>query len=97
MYRPDAGRTSLYRICDGSGQLLYVGIATDPERRVNVHRWDTTKKWRREIAEFRAEWFDTRCEAEKAEVSAIRSERPLHNRRYHPDYGDAPWSSNTAA
>lgn len=97
MYRPDPGRTSLYRLYDGGDNLLYVGIATDPEKRVKVHRWDTTKKWRHEIARHTAEWFDTRIEAEQAEVTAIRAERPLYNRRHHPAHDNAVWSSYRAA
>ena len=97
MYRPDPGRTSLYRLYDGTDQLLYVGIATDPQKRINVHRCDTSKKWRHDIARHAVEWFETREEAEGAEVEAIRTELPTYNRRHHPAYDNAPWSSNTAA
>ncbi|MET7429601.1 GIY-YIG nuclease family protein [Streptomyces flaveolus] len=87
---PDQGRTSLYRLFDSEGRLLYIGISNNPEKRFNTHRW--TKPWRQEIASYTAEWLDTREEAEAAEIEAIRSELPAYNRMHHPDCDDEPWS-----
>lgn len=89
---PGQGRTSLYRLYDSNGQLLYIGISNNPEKRFNTHRWHKGKPWRHEIASFTAKWFDTREEAEVAEIKAIRSELPLHNRMHHPDCDAEPWS-----
>lgn len=95
--KPDPGRTALYRLYDDAGQLLYIGIATDPEKRIKAHRWQEGKKWARDIVRHTQEWFDVRVEAEAAEVTAIRSELPIHNRRHHPAYDNAAWSSYKAA
>ncbi|MFI9585862.1 GIY-YIG nuclease family protein [Streptomyces sp. NPDC052236] len=67
-------RTGLYRLYDESGRLIYIGIATDPEKRFNAHRWGIGKTWRHDIASHRVEWFATHLEAEAAEKSSIRSE-----------------------
>lgn len=92
----NAERTALYRLYDGDGRLLYVGIAKDPEKRLRAHRWGPDRAdWRHDIATQSVEWRDTREEAEAAEIAAIRSELPLHNRRHHPAYDDAPWSSRS--
>ena len=94
---PDPGRTGLYRLFDASGTLIYIGIATKPEERIKAHRWEKPKRWRHDIATHSVEWFDTRIEAGIAEKAAIRAELPVHNRRHHPAYDDAPWSSRTKA
>lgn len=93
---PDQGRTSLYRLYDRNGNLLYIGISNDPAKRFNSHRWAKYKAWRHDIATYTAEWLDTREEAEAAEIAAIRSERPLHNRMHHPDCDAEPWSGYPA-
>lgn len=89
---PDQGRTALYRLYDGAGVLLYIGISTVPGRRYNEHRWSRDKTWRGDIASYTAEWLETREAAETAEIKAIRSEIPLHNRMHHPDCDSEPWS-----
>lgn len=96
-WKPDPGRTALYRLYDDAGRLLYIGIATDPEKRIKAHRWQEGKKWGREIAHHTAEWFERRTQAAIAEAAAIRAELPMHNRRHHPAYDNAPWSSYKAA
>ncbi|MFD3330148.1 GIY-YIG nuclease family protein [Streptomyces sp. NPDC058701] len=70
-------RTALYRLYDESEDLLYVGIAFDPR-----HRWKTharEKPWWAEVHVREIEWFPTRVEAEEAEASAIKGQRPKHN------------------
>ncbi|GAA3121992.1 GIY-YIG nuclease family protein [Streptomyces echinatus] len=89
---PDQGRTSLYRLLDAAGRLLYIGISCKPEKRYDSHRWHKPHAWRHDIASYTNEWFDTREEAEAAEITAIRSELPLYNRMHHPDCDDEPWS-----
>lgn len=69
--------TTLYRLYDGDGDLLYVGIAGNPGRRFEQHRKD--KPWWRSVAITRLEHFDTREEAMAAELEAIRAENPRHN------------------
>lgn len=89
---PDQGRTSLYRLYDAKGTLLYIGISNDPAKRFNAHRWARCRAWRHDIDHYTAEWLDTREQAELAEIAAIRSEGPLHNRMHNPTCDGEPWS-----
>jgi predicted GIY-YIG superfamily endonuclease len=89
---PPQGRTALYRVYDAAGLLLYIGISSDPGKRVDSHRWAKHRTWRHDIARYTAEWLETREAAELAEVAAIRSELPLHNRMHHPNCDGEPWS-----
>lgn len=77
-YIPDPGRTALYRYYDRKGELLYIGISSNPDLRLKQHTW-TYSKWVRLARERRIEWFDTRVEAEAAEVAAIKAEKPRFN------------------
>lgn len=72
-----AGRTALYRFFDGEGLLLYVGITDNPKERFYQH--SKTKHWWESVASQRIEWLDSRNDAEVAERTAIRGERPLWN------------------
>jgi DNA-binding transcriptional regulator YhcF (GntR family)/predicted GIY-YIG superfamily endonuclease len=74
--------TSLYRYFDAEGTLLYVGIAYDPDKRKQGHAQTAAESWYPLIAGRTVEFFETREEAEEAEVRAIRSERPRFNRRH---------------
>lgn len=78
----DNYRTALYRLYDANGGLLYVGITYNPEQRWDAHRSDKT--WWPEVASKVVEWYDTRPEALTAELDAIRTELPLHNRAGSP-------------
>jgi DNA-binding transcriptional regulator YhcF (GntR family) len=69
--------TALYRLYDSQGRLLYVGIATSPERRWLQHAAE--KVWWPAVSRRDTEWFPSRAEAAAAEITAIRSERPCHN------------------
>jgi predicted GIY-YIG superfamily endonuclease len=75
-------RTGLYRHFDTDGTLLYVGISNDPDQRYETHR--TQAHWFKQINRVEVEWFATRKAAQKAELAAIKSERPLHNKKAHP-------------
>lgn len=78
--RPHPGRTAIYRIYDRSDRLLYLGIAVDPSKRIQKH--NSTAAWWH-LAELQSvEWFDTRAEAERQEMRAVRSEGPLYNSVY---------------
>lgn len=70
--------TCLYRHRSAAGELLYVGIALSPAARLQGHRSEAP--WFREIASITVEWFENRLEAMRAEVMAIRAERPRFNR-----------------
>ncbi|WP_329390222.1 GIY-YIG nuclease family protein [Streptomyces sp. NBC_01716] len=78
------GRTALYRLFDESGALLYVGISHKPDVRWGQH--SEQKAWWPAVAQRAVEWHETRSGAEKAELAAIATERPLHNKMGTPAY-----------
>lgn len=69
--------TTLYRLFDAAGDLLYVGISTRPMQRVREHSKGQT--WWTEVASQTFEHFPTRPEAATAELAAIRTENPRYN------------------
>lgn len=69
----------LYRLYDGSGRLLYVGISRSPVYRWRKHR--VTKRWWPRVAYIGCEVFPSEFLALQAEVKAIRTEYPAYNRR----------------
>lgn len=71
------GPTDLYRYFDAEGQLLYVGISFSAIARASQHRKE--KGWWTEFTNMTVERFDTRSQAEAAEIEAIKSESPVHN------------------
>lgn len=71
------GRTALYRLFDTAGALLYVGIAHNPDQRWATH--SLSKAWWPAVDKRLVEWHETRASAERAELLAIRTEKPLHN------------------
>ncbi|MFZ4266531.1 GIY-YIG nuclease family protein [Streptomyces arboris] len=71
-------RTALYRLADARGRLLYVGITADPDARFKKH--EGTAPWWPLVTRRAVEWHSTRPEAERAELTAIGTERPLYNR-----------------
>lgn len=74
-------RTALYRLYGADDKLLYVGITTEPKVRMKAHAAD--KSWWPEVTTREFEWFGTREEAAKAEIDAIRAERPAHNHTHN--------------
>ncbi|MDH6189199.1 GIY-YIG catalytic domain protein [Streptomyces sp. ADI96-15] len=73
----DDHRTALYRLYDGDGTLLYIGITADVEQRMRGHRSD--KPWWPAVARTELEWHPTRTVALVEELQAIQREKPLHN------------------
>lgn len=69
-------QTYLYRHFDKSNALLYIGIATDVERRTKQH---SRSVWGAEIASTVIKTYPTRIKAAIAELRAIEKERPRHN------------------
>lgn len=67
----------LYRFFAADDTLLYIGITKDLGKRLRSH--NRSKDWFREVAYIRLEHFDSRTEAEQAEILAIRAERPAWN------------------
>lgn len=74
----NVGRCAIYRLFDEEGELLYVGVSNDPYRRLRDHR---RKFWGKVVASVTVEWFDTRIEAQRAEIWAICDEEPSFNQR----------------
>lgn len=70
--------TSLYRLFDEAGRLLYVGIAFDPEQRLKSHA--STAPWWPLVVRRKIVQYPDRGSAECAETRAIKAESPLYNR-----------------
>lgn len=68
--------SSVYRVFDIEGVLLYVGMALCPPNRISAHR---RKPWGHRIAYYSVEWFPDRETAKAAERAAIAREDPVHN------------------
>ena len=79
-------RFQLYRCYDRDERLVYIGLTTNPRKRMQVHMAHTTKasvllqcymaRW-----EVDADTFATREEGRAAEAQAIWNERPLFNQQ----------------
>ena len=74
-------RYGVYRLRDSDGRLLYVGASVSPRIRQSVHR--STRPWGKDVDPGRltVDWYETEAEAAAAELEAIATEAPLHNRR----------------
>lgn len=75
--------TTLYRLYDTSGALLYVGITSKRTERFTGHA--ATAKWWPEITSITLEHFAKRADAESAERTAIKNENPVHNVVHNPN------------
>lgn len=69
--------TTLYRFYDRDGRLLYVGITEKAWQRFKSHQ--RSKEWWTDSERAHLEHFETRKEAMRAELHAIKTERPLFN------------------
>lgn len=67
----------LYRFYSKTGQLLYVGITTNPPQRFKAHGRE--KDWWGQVAGITCESYDNRNDLLSAERRAIQVERPEHN------------------
>lgn len=76
--------TYLYRAFDAVGDLLYVGITEDLEKRFrfgHTRFGHSGTAWRCKMTALLVEQYATRPEASAAEVGAIRTENPIYNVR----------------
>jgi predicted GIY-YIG superfamily endonuclease len=72
--------TSVYRLFDQAGRLLYVGITSrDPGRRLYEH--ERQQPWWPRVHRAALERFPARPEALRAEQLAIKTEGPEFNER----------------
>lgn len=69
----------VYRHYDKRSRLLYVGSSLSTICRLNSHRF--VSRWFKKIAYITIERFETLQLALDAEREAIRSEKPLHNKK----------------
>lgn len=69
---------AVYRFRDASGTLLYIGASSHPVDRIDQHVWSRGAAMR-DVASVEIEWFDSREEARRAEVAAIKAESPAWN------------------
>jgi len=81
----------LYRLYAFNGDLLYVGITNVGLERFAGHA--ATKPWWSQVADIALEHYATRDAGLRAELRAIRTERPIHNivgaLRFRPKEGCA--------
>ena len=64
-------------------EIIYIGISMNPMKRSRQH--DKMQEWRQEISQISVHWFDTRWEAEEAEIVLIKHYRPKHNVEFNDD------------
>lgn len=73
----NAKPTALYRQFNASGDLLYIGIALDPFKRLLQHHRGSV--WTSEQMTMTTEWHPSRPAALRAEKAAIIDEKPEWN------------------
>lgn len=69
--------TSVYRMYDSDGELLYVGMTMDLAERTRKHK--AAAPWWKFVARVDVEHFDSRERAAAAERAAIDGEAPMYN------------------
>lgn len=70
-------RTAVYRCYNRSGDLIYVGVAVDPDRRWQHHA--SHAPWWAEVGTKSIEWHANRGAALAVEASVIATEAPTYN------------------
>lgn len=76
-------RTAIYRFYDTHRVLLYVGITNEPWRRWREHV--LTQPWYPQARHWTVTWHDSEQAARRAELKAIRGERPRFNKADAPE------------
>lgn len=74
-------QTTLYRVYDQAGLLLYVGISKNALKRFGEH--SMSQPWWGDGTTVKMQHYPTRAEALAAEEAAIKSERPAHNKTFN--------------
>jgi hypothetical protein len=78
-FSPTPGGSSLYRIYDHSGRLLYVGVSINPFERLRTHA--IQRSWWVDVCSIQIEFYPCNNAALDAELKCIREEAPKHNIR----------------
>lgn len=73
----DLKETTLYRMHNAEGELIYVGVTFDPHTRFGDHR--QKKPWWADVATIHVQHFEDRDEARQAEQEMIRKLKPVYN------------------
>lgn len=73
-------KTSLYRHFNADGELLYVGISLN--HLIRLYQHSNASPWFDEISNISVEHFPSREEAVQAELTAIKKEKPKHNKAH---------------
>lgn len=68
--------TSIYRVWDADGVLLYIGISNDWFRRLNQH---AIAPWWQDMAAFHSDLIPEGEDPREVERLAIQSEHPFYN------------------
>jgi predicted GIY-YIG superfamily endonuclease len=84
VHRAAGDEVAVYRLFDGAGNLLYVGISKDPFVRWQEHQ---SKAWWRRVARYEVQWFPSRAEARAEEKRAMADDGAAHNVHSAPRYG----------
>ncbi len=74
-YKPTPGY--VYRHFDEKGELLYIGVTKNIDRRNSEHKW--LSDWFFKVKNITVQEYDCLYEAQKAEALAIASENPIVN------------------
>ncbi|MGX6604859.1 hypothetical protein ACWKSP_22425 [Micromonosporaceae bacterium Da 78-11] len=73
------GRTGVYKIFGPYNISLYVGLSYRPKVRCDQYK---SSYWWHLVSRIDVDWYETRRDAEFAEVDAIQGLRPVLNRRF---------------
>jgi predicted GIY-YIG superfamily endonuclease len=74
----------LYRFFDDEGNLLYVGISNSWTQRFHQH--ERSAAWFQFVASATFEKYPDRESVERAELIAIQTENPIHNKKHNDNY-----------
>lgn len=75
--RAGNGPTAVYQLFDHRGNLLYVGITNNVQRRMRQH--SKSKEWWGQVNRREVHWCDSRQSAAYREAAVIKTRRPIHN------------------
>ncbi len=69
---------AVYRFVSAEGVLLYIGASSWPVDRISQHVWKRGNSMK-QVSTIQVKWFESRAEARRHEVEAIKADRPLWN------------------
>lgn len=74
----------LYRVYDRDDRLLYIGVTTDINARMTIHRSTTFEMFRYAHRVETEDGYKNYASAHEAEKAAIKAEMPWLNRQHNP-------------